>query len=87
MAEQNLPVYASATLKPSADHDEAIQALEATTGVLHVEPMFPGEADEELASLVALVLDGDKANQILTRLKRRPYIANAELMAHRRLIA
>ncbi len=77
---------ASAKLTPNADRDKAIRAIEATDGVMRAEPMFPGETDDELASLIAVLLDDTKARKALSLLNRRAYIEYAKPMADRALI-
>lgn len=86
MPERVTGTHASCKLTPNADHDKAIRAIEATDGVMSAEPMFPGETDAELASVIAVLLDETKARKALSLLNRRAYIEYARPMADRALI-
>jgi predicted house-cleaning NTP pyrophosphatase (Maf/HAM1 superfamily) len=56
------------------------------TEVEHVEPLFPEETDDELASMYVLDLADDAPKDTLTKLAREPEVEFAEPEVSRRLI-
>jgi hypothetical protein len=64
--------------------DDVVAGLERLGGT--VEPLFPGDADPELATLFTVSVDDDSATQAVSLLARSRAVEFAEQEAGRRLI-
>ncbi len=71
---------------PGAATDERMRELAQTPGVANVEPLFPGESQPDLASLMVVDVDEDKLDQALPDLRAKPDVEYVEEPAPRKLI-
>ena len=80
-------VHLNVKLLAGADREAARKRLSITPGVEDVIPTFPGETDEELASLYSLKVPRGRAQEIIAQLRRDPAIDFVESAAPRKLIS
>jgi hypothetical protein len=71
---------------PGAASEERLRELAQMPGVAKVEPLFPGESQPDLASLMVVDVDEDKLDQALPDLRARPDVEYIEEPAPRKLI-
>ncbi len=73
-------------LAAGADHAAALERLSKTPGVKDVIRTFPGEAEEELASLYSLKVHRRRVQDVIKQLQRDTAVDFVEAAAPRKLI-
>ncbi len=79
-------VQVNVKLAPGADRPLVVQKLSITPGVRDVVQTFPGETDEELASLYVLDVDASEVESALRQLRQIADVEYVEVSAPRKLI-
>jgi len=79
-------VQVNVKLIAGADQKASFDTLRVAPGVINVTQTFPGEADEELATLYLLDVKSSKVKPVLRRLRANPEIEYVEEAAPRKLI-
>jgi hypothetical protein len=85
-AKKEQPVRVNVKLAPGTDRHHTVQVLSKVPGVRTVEQTFPGENDQELATLYIVETDASHAKSVLQKLRRRPDVEYVERPASRRLV-
>lgn len=60
--------------------------LDKTEGVLRVDPLFPDEEDEDLATIYVVEIGSKDADTVVERLEKDPHVEYVERPAPRKLI-